>query len=354
MISILSIKFFVSRLFLSLVITSCFGLFACQEKSSSQQDHSHQRYVDSTPVLASVGQVKITQAELERRLAELSPVSRARYQNPERRQELMETLIRFELLAGEALKQGHGENPEVKLAYKQAMVRELLKKEVRDLVKIGDISEQSINHYYQEHLNKYQNPELVRVSHILFKTQVEAEARLKEISLHITAKPKQARKVFGDFATQYSLDQETKARRGDLQYFDREGNLVGERLFPQSTPPKAVSKAAFGLVRVGEISAQAIQSEKGWHILMRTGGKRAFKRELKDVQTEIRNALFRVRKAKALENYVEQLKSKATVKVNQSALEALKIKARNKRQRLEPGLSGKLKVPLDLKQTLSP
>ena len=170
-------------------------------------NQSKQRYLDSSPILASVGQVKITQTELERRLAELSPLSRARYQNPERRQELMETLIRFELLAGEALKQGHGEHPEVNLAYKQAMVRELLKNEVRDLVKIGDITEQEIANYYQEHLHKYQNPELVKASHILFQTQAEAEAKRKELQLHISAQPRQARKLFGDFAAQHSLDQ---------------------------------------------------------------------------------------------------------------------------------------------------
>ena len=58
--------------------------------------------------------------------------------------------------------------------------------------------------------------------------------------------------------------------------------------FPK-VPPKVIAQAAFKLSRVGEMSEQAIQSEQGWHIIMRTGGKRAVKRELRDVQTEIRN-----------------------------------------------------------------
>ncbi len=358
MLRMISAHLLSSRHVISMMVALSFGGLACQETPRLEKKQSTQRYTDDSPVIASVGAIKITQTELERRLAELSPLSRARYQNPERRQELVETLIRFELLAGEALKQGHGDHPEVKLAYKQAMVRELLKNEVRDLVKIGDISEQEISAYYQEHLDKYQSPELVKASHILLATKAEAEAKLKELKLHISANPKQARQRFGDFASQHSTDAETRARRGDLQYFDQEGQLHGERRFPQSSPPKVIAQAAFTLTRVGDISEQVIQSEQGWHILMRTGGKRAFKRELKEVQTEIRNTLFRLRKAKALENYVKALKDKATIKINHEALKSLKLKSKANhpiRQQLnQQGLPSNIKVPLDLNQALSP
>lgn len=324
-------------------------LVGCEANKPMEQE-SNTRHQDSSPIVALVGQVKITKNEVERRLSELSPLSRARYQNPERRKELIDTLIRFELLSREALKLGHGEHPEVQLAYKQAMVRELLKHEVRSLVKIGDITETEIKAYYQEHLEDYQRPALMRASHILLKTAAEANAKLKELLLHIKADPKNARSIFGEFATKYSVDQETRGRRGDLQYFDQKGRLIGDRQFPQTPPPLEVTEAVFKFGKIGEISAQAIQSKQGWHLLQRTGGKRAFKRALQEVKTEIRNLLFRVRKAKALEAYVTRLKSKTKVEINEEVLEKLKLDADRKVR----GPKRKLKLPLDLTDSLSP
>ena len=341
----LSLTWKMRTLAFSLLINS-----GCQESEYLRDTVEETRYQDFSPVIATVGHIKITQDEMDRRLSELSPLSRARYQNLDRRKELIDSLIRFELLSKEALRLGHGEHPEVKLAYKQAMIRELLKHEVRSLVKIGDITNDEIEAYYKEHIDDYQRPTLVRVSHILLKTEAEAKAKLKELQLHLKAEPKKARMTFGDFATTYSIDQESRARRGDLQYFDQNGELVGDRLFPQSSLPKVVATEAFKLTKIGELSQQVIRSEKGWHILQRTGGKRAFKRSLKEVKTEIRNLLFRVRKSKALEDYVAQLKTKTQVKINEKALEKIKIEAERKVR----GPKHDIKLPLDLAKPLSP
>lgn len=328
-----------------------FSVFACQDSapsgvSADKADHSlSSKYIDQSAILAHVGEIKVTQATVERRLAELSPISRAKYQSPERKRELIDSLIRFELLAGEALKRGHGEHPEVKVAYKQAMVRQLLRHEIRDLVKIGDISDQEVGAYYQEHLSDYQRPQLVRASHILFSSEAEAQASLKKLRLHIKSDPKQRRSIFGDFASKESQDQETRARRGDLQYFNRKGQLIGDRLFPQSAPHRSIAEAAFALTAVGEVAATPIQSPKGWHLIQRTGGKRAFNRSLSDVKTEIRNHLFRARKANTLEDYVTDLKSKAQISIDEEALERLKVDASPKQRAPQFKLNAPLQLP---------
>ena len=317
---------------LSLIVGWTLALSACQAPSSDPSNQAPQEnrsrenlYADRTPIVASVGDSVITEADISRRLEGLSPVSRARYQTPERRQELISSLIRFELLAQEARRRGHHQHPDVELAYKQAMVRELLGKEVRNLVKMSEISDEDTRTYYDEHLDDYQRPELVRAAHLLFPSQAAALATLKEYQLRLKAKPKEARVIFGDLAAKRSHDQETKARRGDLQYFIETGRGYGERRFPQSPVPLEVARAAFALKRVGEVTSKPIKSEKGWHLVQRTGGKRAFKRPLSEVRTEIRNTLFRVRKGKALEAYVKQLKSQVTITIDEEKLNALKL-----------------------------
>ena len=322
----------------------CSLFYACQssDRSPKEDKTSSNRHSDHSPVIAQLGEIKITQATLERRLSEMSPITRARYQAPERRRELLDSLIRFELLADEALQRGHDRHPEVQLAFKQAMVRELLRNEIRELVKIGDINDQEIAAYYKEHLDHYERPALTRASHILLKTEAEAIATLKLVSLKVKADPKQSRVIFGELATEKSIDQESRARRGDLQYFNKSGELVGERLFPQSPVPAEVAERAFELKAVGEIADQPIKSSAGWHIIQRTGGKRAISRPLDQMKTEIRNTLFRTRKASALEDYVKALKARVKIEINHEALERIKLKSEASSR--EP----KLKLPTPL------
>ena len=322
-----------------LVLISCITLLVtsgCERAShapksgtSSRADSTRDssRVDSSSPVIAQVGEVRLTEADVQRRLNDLSPITRARYQQPERRQELLSSMIRFELLAAEARRLGYHQRPEVQLTYKQAMVRELLGREVRELVKMSDISEDEVRSYYQDHLSDYERPELTRASHILFKTEAEASAALKQLKLQITAKPQDARVLFGDLAAAQSVDQETKARRGDLQYFTRDGEGYGERRFPQSPVPAEVARLAFGLKSIGELVSAPAQSSRGWHLIQRTGGKRAFKRPLSEVRTEIRNTLFRARKGKALEDYVAQLKAGVKINTYTDRLNAIKLSA---------------------------
>ena len=122
------------------------SLSACQpdelsptETSSSEHQREVSAHKDSSAIIARVGEVVITEDDVKRHLTNLSSITRARYQSPERRQELLSSLIRFELLSAEAQRRGHHKHPDVELTYKQAMVRELLSNDIRHLVKMSDI-----------------------------------------------------------------------------------------------------------------------------------------------------------------------------------------------------------------------
>src|SRR5256885_9098517 len=82
------------------------------------------------PVIARVGNVPITAEESKRRLDETSPFLRARYNTIERKKEFLESLIRNELLAQEAERQGLDKSPAVREQVKRAMIQELTKKQL--------------------------------------------------------------------------------------------------------------------------------------------------------------------------------------------------------------------------------
>src|SRR5438309_2143399 len=77
------------------------------------------------PVVAKVGDDVITADELKHRLDETSPFLRARYNTLDRKKEFLENLIRNELLAQEAQRQGYDKSPAVKEQMKQAIIQEL-------------------------------------------------------------------------------------------------------------------------------------------------------------------------------------------------------------------------------------
>src|SRR5438045_8021345 len=104
----------------SLLFCSLLALAACKSETKSGT------------VVAKVGDESITADELKRRLDETSPFLRARYNTLERKKEFLENLIRNELLAQEAQKQGYDKSPAVREQMKPAMIQALIKPQLDD------------------------------------------------------------------------------------------------------------------------------------------------------------------------------------------------------------------------------
>lgn len=276
-------------------------------------------------VVARVGDHVITLEEFERRLNQQSPFARARYNSTERKREFLDSLVRFELLAKEAEAKGLANDPDVQLARKQAMVKQLTATEIRDLVKLADITDADVEAYYAEHNDEFDKAAEVRASHILFADEAAAKAMLPRIEAGIADEPKKARGVFEDFARKHSTDKATRDRGGDLQFFGEPGKSKVQRSPIAPPVPSAIATAAFALDKVGAIHPAPIKTSQGWHLVQKTGFRRAYKRELADVKTTIRNKLFRVRKGKAMEKYVEDLRSAAKITIDDAVLDQAKV-----------------------------
>jgi peptidyl-prolyl cis-trans isomerase C len=286
---------------------------------------------DKGKVVARVGDAVITLEDFERRLNQQTPFARNRYNTLERKREFLESLVRFEVLAIAAAEAGYDKDPDVVLAQKQAMVKVLMARDVRDLVKMEDITDADIETYYREHLSDYDKPEQVRASHILL-TGPDAEKKAKALHAEIAGladkKPRQAREIFADFAKKHSEDKVTRESGGDLQFFAKPGEARVDRppLLGEVAPPVAL--AAFGVEKVGGIAPAPVKTSAGWHLVQKTGFRRPYKRELADVQTNIRNKLFRLRKSEAMQNYVKDLKEKSKIEVDEKALAEAKVEVK--------------------------
>ncbi|MEW5852615.1 MAG: peptidyl-prolyl cis-trans isomerase [Myxococcota bacterium] len=276
-----------------------------------------------TPV-ANVGESVITVEELEEKINAQGPFARPRFQDVAKRREFLEGLIRQEVLAQEAVRRGYDKDPEVQDALKKVMVQKLTRLEYDSQVKQEDIKPEDVKKYYDEHPDEFHKPEMARCSAVIVANKdggkKKAETALKAVKDAAAKKPEPGKPIspdpFRDVVMAHSEDAESKALGGDLKYLTRK-----EMEEKHGTP---VAEACFTLANVNDLSG-VVEGKQGFYVLKSTGKRKPIDRTLEQVETQIRNRLFRERRTESFNKFVEDLKNKATVKVDDAKLAAMKI-----------------------------
>jgi peptidyl-prolyl cis-trans isomerase C len=264
---------------------------------------------DSSPV-ARIDDTVITVADVQERISKMAPFPRGRYVSLEKRKEMLDNLIRVEVMAKEAEKRGYDRDPEVIRVKKQQMISKFLQKEFESKLRVEDVPDADVQKYYGEHPEEFNRPDEVRVSQILLKDKARADKVVAEARTADKNDPK----VFRELVSKYSEDEDSKPRGGDLTSFDKASTLY----------PKAVVEAAFTMKDIGEISAP-IKSDKGYHVLRLTQRRPGFSRPLPEVKRQIQQRLFREMRTKALDAFVADLKKKYSVTIDENNLAKVSV-----------------------------
>jgi peptidyl-prolyl cis-trans isomerase C len=275
-----------------------------------------------TPVARGNG-VMVTADEFKARLEEQSPFIRARYTTVERKKEFLENLVKQEILAAEAERQGLDKDPDVKNTLRKIMVQKLVQKKFQLDANPADIPEADIAKYYEEHKAEYVRAKRVRVSAIVLNAETKSPDRAKKLAAakkslaKIKAEEKNNPMVFNQEVVAVSEDQASKQLGGDLQ-FRSQDEL-------EKTYSKAVADAAFAL-KQGETSS-VIETPTGLYILRYGGEQPEMNRTLEQVKTQIAAKLSRDKKTKEFDEWMKQLRESANVTIDEKALEAVEIAA---------------------------
>ncbi|MBN1621712.1 MAG: peptidylprolyl isomerase [Endomicrobiales bacterium] len=148
--------------------------------------------------------------------------------------------------------------------------------------------------------------EQIRASHILI--QLDKNASMKEKSAALKKIKEIKRKLdngadFRDMVEEYSEDSGSANRGGDLGYFAK-GDMVPE-----------FEKAAFSL-DVGGIS-EPVLTDFGYHIIKVEEKRASRKFKYEDAQPDLQQYLYQKNAQKKYEKWIEKLRSKATIKINE-------------------------------------
>ncbi len=278
----------------------------------------------SGPVVAKVGGETITAAELKRRLDETSPFLRARYNTLERKKEFLENLIRNELLAQEAQRQGLDKSPAVKEQMKRAMIQELIKKQLDERLSGTDIAEEELKKFYQAHVDDFVKPERARVFHILLpakdaKEKAAARKTAAALLKDIEAREKKGEvNAFQTVAMKESKDQLSAPMGGDLRFLSK-GELA--KAYNQQ-----LADAAFELKNPGD-KAGPVETPAGVELVKLQIKTTALNRSFDESKESIRGRMARERRSREYDEWMKKLRESAKVSISEAELDKVQVEA---------------------------
>jgi parvulin-like peptidyl-prolyl isomerase len=249
---------------------------------------------DGRRVVARVNQVELTYDDFKARLQmleqERGPLPGERYG------EILRAMVREEILyqaaAAQRLEDEAGVKQRIEIARRQVIIEELLRRRVESATRISD---EDARKAYEENKSAF-STETVGVSHIMVKTENEAEAVRAELK---------AGKAFGDLAKEKSQDAGSAEKGGDL------GTIARGQTEPE------FENAAFAL-KDGEVS-QVVKTQYGYHILK--GGPHATTvQPFDEVKDKLREMLGKQRQRDALMLTMMELERGATTEMFEDRL----------------------------------
>ena len=199
-----------------------------------QHEHTAPPQAADARVVITVGERKLTAADVDRILKALPPQSRVYYSGPGRNI-LPQYLVRLELLTAEAEKLNVKVDPEVQLTLelaRQSIVADAARKRLENGIPVSD---EQLLELYQKRSAEFEE---ARIRHILIRTEssiqlpgpaptrpplpaAEARAKLEELRKQVLAGAD-----FAELAQAHSDDLSTAGKGGDLGYVNRQTPLL--------------------------------------------------------------------------------------------------------------------------------
>ena len=275
---------------LILIVPLLFAFVACAKKEG-------QKGAD----LAKVGNVKITQADIEREIKNLPDFAQKIFEGSGGKERFLNELVKKELLYQEALKKGLDKNTEylkkVEDFKKITLIGQLLEKEIESKAKVAD---QDVRDYYEKHKEDFAPVSQIRMSLILVKTEEEAKKILERLNKG---------EDFARVAKKSSVDLNSAKNGGDLGYLSK----------GQMTPEL---EAVAVRLKTGEVS-EPIKTQSGYQIIKVTDKKIGKVVEFERVKNFISQQLSAGKQKEVFDSYIESLKKSYKVDINKEAISKL-------------------------------
>lgn len=263
----------------------------------------------------------VTRQDLDVELLRLPPEMRPGFWNqPRRVHELVDSVLLSKSLGAEARARGIDQDPEVAMRLQMeidrflgaALLVRVEEKAAADFDARAASFEARARELYRVERQKYQRPEQVSASHILFKVDRRSSDEARRLAAEARAKAA-AGANFNEVAKASSEDASAAQNAGFLDYFAKEAM------------DPAFAEAAFALKNPGELS-EPVLSRFGWHVIRLEGRRPAGTRSFEEVRGEIMAELKRRHVADEREAVLAAIRKDPSTRVDRAAIDALVVR----------------------------
>jgi len=301
----------------SLIVVALLG---CQKGSSADRITIDlaQKPKDGTPLVKFKGGA-LTVEEVNRQLSSLPPMVRMRLQTPAARKDYVEGLVRVELLAREAVRQGLQNEPDVQETVKKALAQKALQHALEK--NAPQPSDEEVKAWYDSHPGDFQRPESIQLQDLFLAADAKDAAKRKTRAAEAEKLRAKARALkpddeqgFAALVRASSDDALTKNMGGDLR--------------PMTLPElearygAEIGATAKTMQATGDISP-VVATAKGFHVLRVKAHTPARVLSLDEVKSQIRNRLYSERRTAASDELMKRLKSESGYTLDEAALAQL-------------------------------
>jgi peptidyl-prolyl cis-trans isomerase C len=262
-------------------------------------------------VLARIGQHDIRLEEFSRELDLRQRGSPA----PVDPRALLEELVQRESLAQEARKSGLEKDREVQAQVRDILIAKLKERSLSPLLEQAGVSDAEVSQRYEDSRAEYVIPEKVHLAVLFLPASAGAPDVLRQRLEDATARVRQVslsgERSFGALAVNYSEDQATRYRGGDLGWVER-------KRYPSRIDP-AVIEAGFALKQPGDIS-EIVQTARGLYLVKLVDRQAASASPLETVAPAIRAALLREKRGQIEQQFASRIRAGVPAEIHPERL----------------------------------
>ncbi|MEI9935642.1 MAG: peptidyl-prolyl cis-trans isomerase [Pseudomonadota bacterium] len=275
-------------------------LVSCSKGPSPSGQESDAGANNRGALVARVGQVELREDDLKRAVARDPGASAQRFDSPQARRDLLDGLVRFELLVQAADRAGYTKDPDAIHALQQIAVTKLVNKTLGAAGSPETIAQADVEREYNaRQASDFTLPEASQVRHILVSDPKLAD----RVAAQARALAPADDRAFATLAASTSEDVATRSTGGELDFIDKNSRLA-----------PAVVEAALGLKAPGDV-AGPIRTESGYEILRLVSRRAGAVSPFSSVQQQIRQRLYQERRAKALDAFIAKLRAETPVDI---------------------------------------
>lgn len=261
--------------------------------------------------------------DVENRAALQPPAVRAMLASPAQRKAFVENLVKFELLATEAVREGYDRDPQFLDDSRQRLGQLLLDKDVTAPLAAKAPTDADVKRFFDQNKASLSRPARIRIAAISFAApegDVLARAAKREAAKAALAEVRRRAKDY------YAFDEVAHARTEDVAARASNGELpfmTWAELAARYGEPLA--NAAFSLPAPNAIHDGVVETRTGFHVVKLLAREAAYEPRFEDVKDAIRRRLVEQARTAALQKHLDALWKRSDVRIDEKALQALKL-----------------------------